>query len=81
MRLVSFLGPKGPRIAGVRGEEYVDLHDADSSIPPTMNEFLAGGDALSAAAGAAIQRGRGVRRETCGCWRRYRRRKRSSASV
>jgi 2-keto-4-pentenoate hydratase/2-oxohepta-3-ene-1,7-dioic acid hydratase in catechol pathway len=64
MRLVSFEGPNGPRVSGVRGDELVDLHDADPAIPSTMCELLAGGDALLAAARSAIERGQGIRRET-----------------
>ena len=33
-------------MAAVRGEEYVDLAQADPSIPPTMNGSLAGGRQL-----------------------------------
>jgi 2-keto-4-pentenoate hydratase/2-oxohepta-3-ene-1,7-dioic acid hydratase in catechol pathway len=47
----------------VRGEEYVDLAQADPSIPPSMNEFLAGGKALLDRAAQSAQRGKGIPRD------------------
>jgi 2-keto-4-pentenoate hydratase/2-oxohepta-3-ene-1,7-dioic acid hydratase in catechol pathway len=47
-------------VAAVRGEEYVDLAQADGSIPPRMNEFLGGGRELLDRATIAAQRGAGI---------------------
>jgi 2-keto-4-pentenoate hydratase/2-oxohepta-3-ene-1,7-dioic acid hydratase in catechol pathway len=63
MRLVSYQSPTGPRVAAVRGDEYVDLAEADPAIPTTMNEFLAGGRSLLDRAAKAIQRGSGIARD------------------
>jgi len=63
MRLVTYEGRGGPRLAAVRDREYVDLHDADATIPPTMKEFLAGGAELRARAANAIKFGKGLSRD------------------
>src|SRR5688572_16978136 len=60
MRLVSYQSSDGPRLAASRGDEYVDLVQADPSIPATMNAFLAGGPALVDRAMNAAQIGRGI---------------------
>jgi 2-keto-4-pentenoate hydratase/2-oxohepta-3-ene-1,7-dioic acid hydratase in catechol pathway len=62
MRLVSYERAGIPRVAGVRDGQYVDLNDADPSIPATMIELLAGGDAMLARAAQAIGRGTPVPR-------------------
>jgi 2-keto-4-pentenoate hydratase/2-oxohepta-3-ene-1,7-dioic acid hydratase in catechol pathway len=54
MRLISYQSHAGPRIAARRGDDYVDLHAADSSVPSTMTAFLAGGRATLDRAVAAI---------------------------
>jgi 2-keto-4-pentenoate hydratase/2-oxohepta-3-ene-1,7-dioic acid hydratase in catechol pathway len=54
LRLISFQSQSGPRIAARRGDEYVDLHAADSSIPAAMTDFLAGGRATLDRAAAAL---------------------------
>ena len=64
MRLVSFQSPTGPRVAAVRGNEYVDLAQADPGIPPAMNEFLAGGQALLDRAAKAAERASGIARDS-----------------
>ena len=43
MQLVSYLGSEGPRIAGVKDGLYVDLQEADNSLPNSMIELLSGG--------------------------------------
>jgi 2-keto-4-pentenoate hydratase/2-oxohepta-3-ene-1,7-dioic acid hydratase in catechol pathway len=63
MRLVSYQSSSGPRVAAVRGDEYVDLAQADPAIPPTMNEFLAGGQTILDRAAEAAQRADGIARE------------------
>ena len=60
MRLVTYeLAGKG-RVAGVRGAEYVDLANADPSLPSTLKELLALGAAGLARAKAATATGKGV---------------------
>ncbi len=48
MRLISYQIHSGPRLAARRGDEYIDLHAVDSSIPTSMTDFLAGGRAMLA---------------------------------
>lgn len=40
MRLISYLSPFGPRVAVKQNSGYIDLHEADSSLPTSMREFL-----------------------------------------
>jgi 2-keto-4-pentenoate hydratase/2-oxohepta-3-ene-1,7-dioic acid hydratase in catechol pathway len=53
MRLATFVGPQGPRLGAVSGDELVDLiaaSGATSGLPPSMAEFLAlGAHGLDAA--------------------------------
>lgn len=63
MRLVSYIprsaDPKScSRIAGVRDDGLVDLHDANPEIPQRMKAFLKGGQAMMDAAREAIQKGK-----------------------
>jgi 2-keto-4-pentenoate hydratase/2-oxohepta-3-ene-1,7-dioic acid hydratase in catechol pathway len=59
MRLVTYVSAGGPRVAGVRGDEYVDLAQTDPGLPATLKGLLAAGpDALRRAA-TAIATGRG----------------------
>jgi 2-keto-4-pentenoate hydratase/2-oxohepta-3-ene-1,7-dioic acid hydratase in catechol pathway len=60
MRLVSYLALGDSRIGVVRGHEYVDLHDADPSLPRTMPELLAGGSPMLARAAGAAERAPGI---------------------
>jgi 2-keto-4-pentenoate hydratase/2-oxohepta-3-ene-1,7-dioic acid hydratase in catechol pathway len=54
MRFVTYTGTRGPRAAAVRGTEYVDLNDADSTLPASLKEIIAQGAAgLQRAASAA----------------------------
>lgn len=58
MRLVTYRHEHGLRIAGIRDGQYIDLQQADNSLPGSLKQLLAlGGDALGQAA-AAIARGR-----------------------
>ena len=57
MRLVTYRGPNGPRAAGIRGGQYVDLQQADSALPASLKELLAAGPAALDRAAAAIARG------------------------
>jgi 2-keto-4-pentenoate hydratase/2-oxohepta-3-ene-1,7-dioic acid hydratase in catechol pathway len=57
MRLVSYQGPAGARVAALRDGGYVDLNAADRQLPASMKELLAlGSDGLVRAA-AALARG------------------------
>jgi 2-keto-4-pentenoate hydratase/2-oxohepta-3-ene-1,7-dioic acid hydratase in catechol pathway len=51
-------------VAAVRGDEYVDLAQADPSIPPSMKDLLAGGKALLDRAAQATERGKGIGRDS-----------------
>jgi 2-keto-4-pentenoate hydratase/2-oxohepta-3-ene-1,7-dioic acid hydratase in catechol pathway len=58
MRLVTYKSPNGPRIAGVLNGRYVDLNQADSSLPTSMTELLALGERGLAKAAMAISAGK-----------------------
>jgi 2-keto-4-pentenoate hydratase/2-oxohepta-3-ene-1,7-dioic acid hydratase in catechol pathway len=60
MRLVSYKALGEVRIGVVRGHEYVDLHDADPSLPRTMTDLLAGGPPMLARAAGATERAPGI---------------------
>ncbi len=64
MRLVTYDSEKGLRVAAVRGQEIVDLQDADPELPLAMIDFLAGGQPLRDRAVRAIERGQGMPRES-----------------
>jgi 2-keto-4-pentenoate hydratase/2-oxohepta-3-ene-1,7-dioic acid hydratase in catechol pathway len=64
MRLVTYHSDRGLRAAALRGQEYVDLQDADPQIPAAMIEFLAGGEKLRDRAVNAAARGKGIPRDT-----------------
>lgn len=58
MRLVTYRGERGTRVAAVVADGYVDLNDADPSLPSSIKQLLAQGDvalekARSALVGAA----------------------------
>jgi 2-keto-4-pentenoate hydratase/2-oxohepta-3-ene-1,7-dioic acid hydratase in catechol pathway len=54
VKLVTYLSPSGPRAAAVRGNEYVDLNQADSSLPTSLKELVAlGRDGIARAEDAA----------------------------
>ncbi len=51
MRLVSYQSATGPRVAGVRQGQFIDLAANDATLPSTMEALLAAGpDALTRAA-------------------------------
>lgn len=53
MRLVTYQGDGGPRLAGVREGAYVDLNQADSQLPVSLKALLSQGpDAMQRAATA-----------------------------
>ncbi len=63
MRLISYKAHSGPRLAARRGDEYVDLHTVDASIPTSMTDFLAGGREMLQRATAALKNGSPLSRE------------------
>ena len=63
MQLVTYHSDRGLRLAAIRGQEYVDLQDADPAIPATMIDFLAGGETMRDRAASAAARGKGLSRD------------------
>ncbi|MFO0904620.1 MAG: fumarylacetoacetate hydrolase family protein [Pirellulales bacterium] len=57
MRLVTYVSQNGPRTAGVRDGKYVDLAQADPSLPTSLKALLAAGPAALARAAVAIAQG------------------------
>lgn len=57
MRLVTYLRGNEPRVAGVRDGRYVDLQQADPSLPSSMEALLSLGPEAGQRAAAAIARG------------------------
>jgi 2-keto-4-pentenoate hydratase/2-oxohepta-3-ene-1,7-dioic acid hydratase in catechol pathway len=56
MRLISYQSSSGPRVAVAAAGGYVDLNQADGSLPASMNELLAlGPGGLARAASAAAK--------------------------
>ena len=60
MRLVTYQSETGPRVAGVRDGEYVDLQQADADLPSSLADLLAMGAAGRERAAAATATGSGV---------------------
>lgn len=58
MKLLSYQGESGPRVAGVRDGVYVDLHAADPQIPTSMKALLSQGPAALQRAAAALAAGK-----------------------
>jgi len=58
MRLITYQSQTGPRIAGVLGGEYVDLNQADNTLPTSMAELLALGERGLAQAAVAMTSGK-----------------------
>lgn len=57
MRLVTYQSPDGPRVAGVRLDGLVDLHQADPAVPHCIKALLAQGPQGIERARAAMERG------------------------
>lgn len=56
MKLVTYQSPAGPRVAAVRGDDYVDLNRADGSLPTSLKELIAlGPTGLQRAASAQVK--------------------------
>lgn len=58
MKLVTYLSPTGPRAAAQRGHDYVDLNQADASLPVTLKELIALGPAKLADVAKAVEKGK-----------------------
>jgi len=57
MRLITYQGETGPRIAGARDRGYVDLNQVDPAVPTSMRSLLQQGSAGLDRARAAIAQG------------------------
>jgi len=60
MKLISYQHDRGPRIAGLRGNEIIDLHDADPALPSCPKALLAQGPEVLGRAEKALATGRPV---------------------
>lgn len=60
MKLATYQSASGPRVAALRGRDYIDLNQADPSLPATMKELLALGPSGIAKAAAAAERGKPI---------------------
>jgi 2-keto-4-pentenoate hydratase/2-oxohepta-3-ene-1,7-dioic acid hydratase in catechol pathway len=60
MRLVTYQGEAGPRVAGLREGQYVDLNAADPSLATSMKSLIAGGPSESEKISQAIQNGQTI---------------------
>jgi 2-keto-4-pentenoate hydratase/2-oxohepta-3-ene-1,7-dioic acid hydratase in catechol pathway len=57
MRLVTYQSASGPRVAGIRDGQYVDLAQTDPTLPSTLKELLAAGPTALERARQAIATG------------------------
>lgn len=57
MKLVTYQSASGPRAAGLRGDELIDLNQADAGLPACLKTLLAEGEAGLQRAAIAIARG------------------------
>ena len=60
MRFISYSTVNGPRVAGVRADSYVDLHEADPSLPTSLKALIALGPTAIAKAVAATTAGKAI---------------------
>jgi 2-keto-4-pentenoate hydratase/2-oxohepta-3-ene-1,7-dioic acid hydratase in catechol pathway len=60
VRLVSYQSSTGPRVAGVRQGQYIDLAATNPQLPSTMEELLAAGEPALALAAKAIASGKPI---------------------
>lgn len=58
MRLVTYLDARGPRLAGLRQGEYIDLQDAAPSLPGSLKALLESGADWQERAERALAAGR-----------------------
>ena len=57
MKLATYLSDSGPRVAGVRDGQLIDLNQADPQVPACIRSLLAQGPAGLKAAAAALAKG------------------------
>jgi len=57
MKLVTYQSATGPRAAGLRGDDLVDLNQADPGLPSCLKALLAEGEAGLQRAAIAVARG------------------------
>jgi len=60
MQLITYYGSNGPRAAGVRGGEFVDLNHADPGVPACIKALLAQGPDGIRRAEVALARGKPI---------------------
>jgi len=60
MRLVTYQGDTGPRVAALRDGDCIDLNEVDPSLPACIKKFLELGPEAIRRAQAAIERGKPV---------------------
>jgi 2-keto-4-pentenoate hydratase/2-oxohepta-3-ene-1,7-dioic acid hydratase in catechol pathway len=60
MKLVTYRSDRGPRVAGLRGSDVIDLNDADPALPSCAKALLALGPEAVARAEKAMPNGRPV---------------------
>ncbi|MEX0794461.1 MAG: fumarylacetoacetate hydrolase family protein [Pirellulaceae bacterium] len=65
MRLITYQSETGPRVAARRGEDYVDLHHADATLPHSIKCLLAMGPAVHERIHAAIAQADPIDLSTC----------------
>jgi 2-keto-4-pentenoate hydratase/2-oxohepta-3-ene-1,7-dioic acid hydratase in catechol pathway len=58
MRLITYHSPSGPRVAGARENQFVDLNRADPAVPACIKKLLAQGANGVSRAQAALAAGR-----------------------
>lgn len=57
MKLVTYQSSTGPRVAGIRGDAFVDLNKTDPELPSCLKALVAEGKAGLQRAAAAVARG------------------------
>jgi 2-keto-4-pentenoate hydratase/2-oxohepta-3-ene-1,7-dioic acid hydratase in catechol pathway len=60
MRFVTYQSSRGPRVAAVQNGQYIDLQEADSTLPDSMIGLLTLGAAGLSKAAAALAKGRSI---------------------
>jgi 2-keto-4-pentenoate hydratase/2-oxohepta-3-ene-1,7-dioic acid hydratase in catechol pathway len=60
MRLITYLGLDGPRVAGMRDNQFIDLNHADPGVPACIKALLAQGPEGMGRAQAALASGKPI---------------------
>jgi len=60
MRFVTYQSPRGPRVAAVQNGQYIDLQDADATLPDSLVALLALGATGLTNAAAAMAKARPI---------------------